>query len=255
METNADISILFSDLDGTLLDDDKKISSYTIQVFQEIRKRNVRSYIATSRILRTSLPYAKELNCDGIIFCGGAGIMYSNGQFAYRTIPEQIFSALLNEAVCTFPDVRFSVVTPDAMYTNFPGENTIHITGDHWKSIKGPLRILFYNPAPELGAFLKKHWGYDCNILVLEGKNIIVTAKGVTKENALADVLNFYSISPRNAAYFGDDLSDLQCITRVGYGIATQNALDVLKKHARSVCKSNNDDGVAQWLSMHLIHD
>lgn len=252
MKTKADISIIFSDLDGTLLDDHKQISRQTLLALNEARRRNIKLIIATSRILRTSLPYAEKIESDGIIFCGGAGTLCDGKLINVQTIPENLCCSILEAVSSTFPDIRFSVVTIDKMYTNFDGDHTIHITENYWDKIVEPLRIVFYNPPIALEAFLRRHWETSCHILLLEGKNLLVTAKEASKEKAMSMVLGYYGIDIQHAAYFGDDFSDYECIRRSRYGITMQNASEKMKNTAQIVCKSNNENGVAQWLTEHL---
>lgn len=50
------------DLDGTLLNDNKEISSYTKQVLNELQQRGHQIMIATGRPYRASQMYYHELN-------------------------------------------------------------------------------------------------------------------------------------------------------------------------------------------------
>ena len=56
------------DLDGTLLNDNKEISSYTKQVLNELQQRGHQIMIATGRPYRASQMYYHELNLTTLTY-------------------------------------------------------------------------------------------------------------------------------------------------------------------------------------------
>ena len=42
-------------------------------------------------------------------------------------------------------------------------------------------------------------------------------------------------------------------LTSVGLGVAVENAFDEVKAAAKHICGSNEDDGVAKWLSENVL--
>ena len=64
----ADKKILFSDLDGTLLDDEKNVSSRDLDSINKIIAEGHRFVIATGRPLYSAKVVANELSLLGIFF-------------------------------------------------------------------------------------------------------------------------------------------------------------------------------------------
>ena len=62
-------------------------------------------------------------------------------------------------------------------------------------------------------------------------------------------MLDAFGIDPEQAVYFGDDNDDIDPIRNCGCGVAVSNALDCVREIADHVTGSNDEDGVAAYLS------
>lgn len=76
-------------------------------------------------------------------------------------------------------------------------------------------------------------------------KWIIINPKGINKETTLKSLGEKLNISMDEMIFFGDGLNDFEVMKKVGYSIAMGNALDEIKKIANEVTLSNNEDGIA----------
>ena len=61
-----------------------------------------------------------------------------------------------------------------------------------------------------------------------------------------------FHISQEQIVAFGDDYNDIDMLQSCGIGVAVGNALEEVKRSADRVCGSNDEDGVAHWLSENL---
>ncbi len=79
------IKIIFSDLDGTLLPSNGKISTTDYCFLQQLKEKNIVSVIATGRNLYSALSVLPaDFPIDYLIFSSGAGIMqWNNKQIIY----------------------------------------------------------------------------------------------------------------------------------------------------------------------------
>lgn len=66
----------------------------------------------------------------------------------------------------------------------------------------------------------------------------------------LLDQLN---LTPRKAAYIGDDLPDLPVIRYVGFGVAVANAVDEVKKYADYVTTRPGGKGAVREVIEHIL--
>ena len=73
------------------------------------------------------------------------------------------------------------------------------------------------------------------------------------KSKAVFAIADFWKISVNEIVAFGDDLIDIEILENCGYGIAMGNAVEEVKKVAKYICDTNENDGVAKWLEENII--
>lgn len=75
------------------------------------------------------------------------------------------------------------------------------------------------------------------------------TKRGVTKEDSIRIVCDSCGISAEDVIAFGDDYADIGMLKMAGIGVAMGNAIDEVKDIADVVIGTNDDDGIANYLS------
>jgi len=68
---------------------------------------------------------------------------------------------------------------------------------------------------------------------------------GVNKWEAIKAVAEGFNVKPSEIMCIGDSNNDIPMIKNAGIGVAVSNTSDDVKKNAKTVTASNNDDGVA----------
>lgn len=93
-----------------------------------------------------------------------------------------------------------------------------------------------------------------CRLQSYRGENwyafLLETAGKVQAIRELARLLN---ISLSDIAAFGDDKNDMEMLQICGTGVAVANAVSDVKNAADSVTRSNDEDGVAEWLAKNVL--
>lgn len=79
-----------------------------------------------------------------------------------------------------------------------------------------------------------------------------VLPPGSSKGEGVAILLNHVGMLPEHVMAFGDGENDVEMFSLVKFGVAVDNAKDILKKVAQAVTLSNDEDGVAEVLEMFL---
>ncbi len=64
--------MVVTDLDGTLLRDDKSISAYTEKIIENVRQRGILFVIATARPIRAVKKFLPWVSYDAAVFHNGA---------------------------------------------------------------------------------------------------------------------------------------------------------------------------------------
>jgi hydroxymethylpyrimidine pyrophosphatase-like HAD family hydrolase len=72
-----------------------------------------------------------------------------------------------------------------------------------------------------------------------------IYSKTNTKASGILKVLNYLNIPLENSYAFGDGKNDIEMLSSVGCGIAMGNADDYVKRYAKKVTDTVQNDGVA----------
>ena len=66
-------------------------------------------------------------------------------------------------------------------------------------------------------------------------------------------MLDICNCSPNETVYFGDDQDDIEPIRMCGLGVAVSNGIDAVKDAADYITESNDNDGVANFLTHWIL--
>lgn len=265
-----DKKIIALDLDGTLLNAEGKLTSYTVQTIQKIRKAGHTVLIATGRPYRMAKPLYDELKLDTpMINFNGAlthipnkkwsgersiridkdyarefiasemafqadfiAAEYKNQFFITHTHVDRINPHLLGVETIS----RETMLQPQ-LITSDPHSLLMQTRAEDKYSLAEEIRIQF-NHELEVNT-----WGGPLNILE-------VGAKGVTKASALVYLLDYLQIDKQQLVAFGDEQNDVQMLQLAGTAYAMKNANKTLLPYADRITKyTNTEDGVARELS------
>ena len=75
----------------------------------------------------------------------------------------------------------------------------------------------------------------------------------MSKTQALAELMDKYSLGAEEIAYLGDDLNDLPVMLRVGLPCAVANAVAEVKEHATFVTSSSGGNGAVREVIEYIL--
>lgn len=249
--------LLLFDLDGTLLRSDKTISQTTLKSLQKCREKGILIGVSTSRGEQNALSFIEKLQPNILIASGGALVKY-NGEYIYKAeFSKEETSQMIATAreVCG-ADCEITIDTIDSHYWNYKidPKKQDHSWGDSIytdfkdfkeSSLKMCVEIFKDSQARQLQELLNK---CDC-IRFSDGYWYKFTKKEATKERAIIEVCSACGIKTAEIIAFGDDYADIGMLKLCGKGIAMGNAIDEVKKKADLVIGSNDEDGIAEYLT------
>lgn len=252
----ANIKMIVTDLDGTLLKDDKQISKRTKAMIEQLRSRNILFVVATARPIRAVKTFLPDITYDAAIFHNGAVVMKGDLLLKKCGIknPQNIIQTILKNK----PDCRIAVESNDIMYSNFnagviwPGINYIE-TSDFIEltSCFAEKIIVDAHSIEEMNT-LQKYLTNDLYMILSENRIITIHNKHTSKINGIKHLAEHYGITLNQIVAFGDDYNDIEMLKSCGIGIAVENALPEVKKAANEITGSNEQDGVAAWIETNL---
>lgn len=249
--------LLLFDLDGTLLRSDKSISKETLNVLHGCREKGILIGISTSRGEQNALTFIEELRPDLLIASGGALVKY-NGEYIYKAEFSKEETKQMIEfarAVCG-ADCEITIDTVDSHYWNYKIDPKVqdYSWGDsiytdysdfEESSLKMCVEIFEDSQVMQLRELLNQ---CDCTRFS-DGCWYKFTQKSATKEWAIMEVCSVCGIKAEEIMAFGDDYADIGMLELCGKGIAMGNAINEVKEKADCVIGSNDEDGIAEYLS------
>ncbi len=247
------ISLILSDLDGTLFRDDKTISDYTKEIIAAAQKKGILFGISTSRARTNVLNFLDGIKPDVLITNGG-GLATLKGQKIYScefTIEET--QALLNAALEIMGDSgSITIDNESGLYSNSKeGFSDKFWTYNDFKNFSQSCMKLCVQTLDKekVSAIVERSGiqGLDTHPFS-DIPWFKLSKSGATKERAIQELRSNLNIPQEKIAAFGDDFNDIGMLKLCGKGIAMQNAIAEVKEAADETCPANQEDGVAKWI-------
>lgn len=249
MNSQMGFRAIIVDFDRTLLHTDKTISEYTVRILRDRQNAGSRLFAATARPERAITAYCEMIPFDAVTTLNGARTITKDAVFENpisRHSAERILDRLYG-----IEGIVISVEAEDGIYASTEIPLWTPKVVDDLPEIArrtGIYKILASHPevpAERIPLDLPE----DTYATVADGKLIQVMGREATKWNGVRKMLDAYGIGAAEAVYFGDDNDDIEPIRKCGCGVAVSNALDVVKAAADRITGSNDEDGVARFLS------
>ena len=255
------VKMVVTDLDRTLLREDKTISPYTQEVLDELKAQGIPLIVATARPARAVRGLLPFLRYDGAVFFNGA-VTVAGGE-TLRTYRIDHGLEIVRAVLRQEPDTRLSVEMDDYLYSNMPpealgdwGTDYCYTTDFHEIDGRQVEKLLISLPTQVLPGWEAAYRAYISDGLymqVSEGTLLMVMNRQATKLNGIRALCEHYGISLEETAAFGDDLNDLEMLQACGVGVAVENGLPEVKAAADSICPGNEADGVARWIRENVL--
>ncbi len=272
----SDKTLYVSDLDGTLLSNEAKLSAYSTDALNRLIGEGVQFTVATARTaasvtkmladVKLALPAILmngaliydlgEKRSVKIVSISAAAVsaviaaMRSRGLtgFMYAIEDEALitrYESLESPAIRDFHDertARFGKPFTKARFEDVSPKGVLYFSFRGEKEELEPLYADLCN-VPDLSCVFYKDiysaswWYAECH------------GSLASKAHAVRWMRKTYGFA--RAVGFGDNLNDLPLLEACDEGYAVANARDELKAAATAVIGSNEDDGVARWLAAH----
>ncbi len=268
------IKLVVSDLDGSILNSNAEISSYTRTLIAKLSAKGVKFTFASGRVSSALYKYVNELDIalpvialDGCCICyPSTGVVISETYIPAKFVRRALIFAdkyLLNVVLCRNEAIYYtesnSVIKDimDKFGTRYEEVNSY----DRLES--KTLEVVFASDYKEniLHAKDKFSFPYVLGLNVSYYKSqkndgiyyLELRRKGVNKGTALKKLLRKLSIKQSRVAVIGDWYNDISLFETGALKITLENGVPELKKKADIIIpKTNDQEGVAEFLEMLL---
>lgn len=268
-------AILALDLDGTLTNREKKITSRTKESIALARQQRVTVVLASGRPLLGILPLARELELldnEGYLLANNGSQIYDCLQ--RECIVEHLLPLGVGCPVFEFARAwglhavvydRLGVVAESAgdeyvrreAFNNGVSIREISHLESEFADVCLPKIMVVGEPkrAAEALPVLRELLEGSANVFLSEPYFIEIAPHGVDKATSMQWLLDFLQLNRKQMVFCGDGLNDLSMMRLAGMGVAMDNACDEVKDAASYITASNDDDGVAQAVEKLLLKE
>lgn len=267
MLVKPNIRLVVLDLDGTLLDDAKKLHTPIVTVIQKIKQQGVQFTLATGRTWGATAPYAAQLGIDlPVITYNGAGLNCPDGGFL-KQIPLSLAVAQKVIRQLELANCYVKVYMEDHLFVQEATAETIKFSRDFGvpftavgrgrlsEITQAPLKMVVIEDAKRIYQIWKMLSNWQNSItLTHDGKyGIEVVQKSVSKGKTLKSLCTDLKIPLQQVMAIGNEGNDVEMLRIAGVGIAMGNACEELKRYAAMVTKTNEELGVACALDSYFL--
>lgn len=261
----ADIRLVVTDMDGTLLDDDKRASEALRDVLARLRERGVLFSPASGRQYATlAREFADE--ADGMVFIAenGTYVVRDGVELSSDPLAPEVVArvmAVVRRLVADGVDVGAVVCGKRSAYVERTDEPFLaevrryyvenRIVEDTTAVDDEVLKVALFDfgPAektttPALAPLADTHQ------VVVSGEHWVdVMNRTANKGAALRRLQRELGITPAQTLVFGDYLNDLEMLDAAEWSFAMANAHPEVVRRARHIAPSDNDNGVLRTVA------
>ncbi len=264
--------LLALDLDGTLTNSQKEISSRTYRALMHYQKQGGRIILASGRPAFGVEPLADDLQLERyngyVLSYNGALVQHvASGEIVFsRQIPagalEQVWKSAkeLHLPLLTHENNVVLTEEPDNFYIRKEAAiNHMQVTGVNslQERVDFPVyKCIGVGDPDELAgkeAGMRQMLGEAFSVYRSEPFFLEIMRDGVDKARSLLRLLEHLHCTPEDLCACGDGYNDISMVRLAGLGVAMQNGNARIKEIADYITCSNDEDGIAHLLEACIL--
>ena len=258
------------DIDDTLINDDNIMTEGTLAALNAAHEQGVVIALATGRMFAGAYPVAKQVGLDiPVISYQGALIkdLESNTVLYEKSVPSNVVEKIIKFS--KEKDVHLQIYSGDQLYARVDNDRVrtyaanqnlpyhIEPNFDTRFLVEPVTKMLIYEEPELIDTLLnelKPELGQDCYITKSKPAYLEITHLEVNKGEAIKYLCNHFDIQLDEVIAIGDSWNDIQMLQVAGLPVAVANANDDLKKVAKYITASNNEEGVREVLEKFVLN-
>ncbi|RBW69256.1 Cof-type HAD-IIB family hydrolase [Bacillus taeanensis] len=250
--------LVFFDIDGTLLDGEKRLPLSTKQAVKALKESDVEVAIATGRAPFMFKELLEELEIDSFVSFNGQYVVYKGDVIYKNPIDQKIIAELENYT----SDKNHPLVFQDhlGMKANYESHPHIDTSINSLKIGHYPTYDAAYYKNREIYQILlfceehdEKQYSdrfSELSFIRWHHYSADVLPLGGSKAVGIQRMLERIDVKKENVYAFGDGLNDIEMLQFVGQGIAMGNAAKVVQEAADLVTKDVKEEGIPYGLKL-----
>jgi Cof subfamily protein (haloacid dehalogenase superfamily) len=251
-----------TDLDGTLLRDDRTIGRRTVAALAACASVGVPVVPVTARPPHATWPLLEPARLTGLVVCAN-GAMVCDGAtrqiLRVDVLASSVAGRLVEQVRAAVPGILLAVDGPDR-FVHEPGffrgdegwDDEVEEVPDVMDAIgDGALKVVARCDglaADDLVSAIEHILSEEAQATSSNPEWVELSAFGITKAHGLLSVCDALGVPLSETAAVGDNMNDLSMLAAAGLACAVANARPEVLAVADRVLASNEDEGVADLL-------
>ncbi len=252
------------DMDGTLLDNDHRVSEANREVIQRLNREGTKVILASGRPYESIHPYVKELGIElPIIAANGALIKCPRSSEVYYStgLPINLAKEIVEYGkenhypISLYLDSEVHTFNESMVKVHWELESLNARVIDTFDGGKEVYKIIYKNTPQKIEeAFKHLEQIYKEKLYITRSDDtyLDVMNSNASKGKALHQLLGRLHISSHEVLVMGNSFNDIAMFEVAGFAIAMDNSPQEVKDAADFVTKSNYEDGVAYALDKYI---
>lgn len=281
---NRIIKLVASDMDGTLLGEDGRISDRNAEAIRALQEQGIKFIVCTGRAYEDAVAPVKEqgLKCDIVCMNGAAVYDRDGNRIAARPLKTDQVRGIIEACKGAWSDVEFDFMTNHGSYTLSDRERfrtafekgillpmaggvtfeaiaeRFHFVAEEELFAYGveiyKISVIHGNPFVLEQIKTRLRVNQQLAIAASHHTNLELTESGAQKGIALTKYAQMQGIRAKEIMALGDSENDLSMLSLpLGFTIAMENAMECVKRAARCQTRSNDEDGVAYAIETMIL--
>lgn len=258
----SNVKLVVTDMDGTLLDSNHRVSNEFFELFKKMTEHNILFVAASGRPLYGILNKLEAIKNDMIIVAENGALVVKQDEVLLstpitNTSLQQIDALLIdikegNTVFCSKNRAYTYSKSPKLLdllsefYTNYEIVNNINEIPEPVYKIAVHHEV---NSEKHLYPHLK-HLESNYKVKVSANHWVDISENEANKGHAIKLIQKMHNISPEETLVFGDYNNDIEMLKAAYFSYAMENAHPLVKETANFSTKSNDNNGVEHILNL-----
>lgn len=263
MKNKFDGYVIYSDLDGTLLNNNKEVSLENRKAIDYFIKNGGKFSIATGRAFEATEKYIKGVNIDIPAITYNGGIIYEcNTRKAIKMhYLEREKMELVYKIKEDYNDIGIEIYCGTDIYI-FKDNKTAERPATKLLNINYKIpenlfdlkwnKILLVG-RPEYMDYIESEFNikYDTDLVRSGDRFLEILPYNTSKGHALSEIINLYNLDKNKVIAIGDDMNDAEMLQECGIAFCPENASKSVKKYADIITLDNEHHvikNIVEWI-------
>ena len=255
--------VIYSDLDGTLLNGKKEVSDENKKAINYFIENGGKFSIATGRAFEATEQYIKGVKIDipAIVYNGGVIYDCKERKPLKTKYLEREKMNLVHMLKEDYDDLGIEIycgtdiyVFKDNKTAERPATKLLNINYEipenlfelNWNKILLVGKVEYMDHIQI--EFKQK---YNVNIVRSGDRFLEIIPDNTSKGHALKEIIDLFKLDKSKVIAVGDDMNDAEMIQGCGIGFCPENASNAVKKYADVITNNNEDHvikGIVEWI-------